>query len=92
MYTIDITMKYSPLPLSVQRKEQEGADALYAEITSAMKSTSAVLLELTCEKDEGKKIALLSDQIAGVVLSQKMGGAAAGRAAGFFALSDSQNQ
>ncbi|ERN40109.1 hypothetical protein KR51_00033960 [Rubidibacter lacunae KORDI 51-2] len=87
MFTIDLTLKYSPLPLSVQRKEQEGAEALYQQITAAMRG-EPTLLELTCEKDDGKKIAVFSDQISGVILSQKTGAAAAGRAPGFFTPTD----
>lgn len=83
MFSIDLTLKYSPLPLSVQRKESEAAQTLYQEILTALKADSPQLLELTCEKDPEKKIAVMSDQIVAVIISQK-DGTATGRAPGFF--------
>lgn len=86
MISIDVTLKYSPIPISVQRKEQEAADALYQEIISAMQSPSPKLVELTCEKQTEKKVALLSDQISAVIVSQKDSAANQGKAPGFFSL------
>lgn len=86
MYSIDITLKLSPIPISVQRKEEAAADALYQTIIDAMRSPNPELLELTCEKQTDKKVAVLSDQISAVIVSQKSGAAAIGRAPGFVAL------
>ncbi len=85
MFSIDLSLKYSPMPVSVQRKEAETAEALYQEIINAMQSDQPKLLQLTCEKQTEKKVALFSDQISAVIVSQKDGSAAAGRSAGFFA-------
>ncbi|MBV5257721.1 hypothetical protein FLX56_04700 [Synechococcus moorigangaii CMS01] len=85
MYSLDLTLKYSPIPVSVQRKEGEAAQALYQSVLDAMKGDQVTILELTCDKDEDKKIALLSDQISAVILNKKSGAAAAGRVPGFFA-------
>jgi hypothetical protein len=89
MISIDLMLKYSPVPLSVQRKEAEPAEALYQEILSAMRSPTPKLLELTCDKQPEKKVAVLSDQISAAILSEKDGAANAGRAAGFFSLAES---
>jgi hypothetical protein len=86
MYSIDITLKLSPIPISVQRKEEEGAEALYQMILNAMRSPNPELLELTCEKQTDKKVAVFSDQISAVIVSQKSGAASTGRAPGFVAL------
>ncbi|MCZ8104732.1 MAG: hypothetical protein ACK47N_17900 [Microcystis sp.] len=86
MYSIDITLKLSPIPISVQRKEEAAADALYQTIINAMRSPNPELLELTCEKQTDKKVAVLSDQISAVIVSQKSGAASTGKAAGFVAL------
>jgi hypothetical protein len=86
MYSIDITLKLSPIPISVQRKEEEGAEALYQMILNAMRSPTPELLELTCEKQTDKKVAVFSDQISAVIISQKSGAASTGRAPGFVAL------
>ncbi|MFM7192525.1 MAG: hypothetical protein ACKN9E_12210 [Microcystaceae cyanobacterium] len=86
MISIDVTLKQSAIPVSVQRKETADAEALYHKIITAMRSPSAELLELTCEKQTEKKVAFMSDQISAVILSQKDGSAAAGKVAGFAAL------
>jgi hypothetical protein len=92
MYTIDVTLKYSPIPISVQRKEADGAQALYQSILAAMRSPSPQLLELTCEKQTDKKVAILSDQISAVIVSQKTGAAATGKPPGFFSLVTGETQ
>lgn len=89
MISIDLTLKYTPIPISVQRKESEAAEALYQEIITAMRSPSPVLLELSCEKQTEKKVAVMSDQISGVIVSQKDGAAATGRVPGFFSAAES---
>ena len=60
------------------------------QIVNAMKSGTSELIELTCEKQTEKKVAVMSDQISAVILSQKDGSAAAGRVPGFFALADAE--
>ncbi len=86
MYSIDITLKLSPIPISVQRKEEEKAEELYQHLINAIKSPVPQLIELTCEKQTDKKVALLSDQISAVIVSQKTGAASAGRVPGFVSL------
>jgi hypothetical protein len=88
MFTIDLTLKNTPLPLSVQRKSAEEAEATYQEILKAMRSDSPQLLELKCDHQPDKKIAVLTNQIGAVVVSQKSGAAGAGRVPGFFALTE----
>ncbi|MFM7440938.1 MAG: hypothetical protein ACKO2V_20455 [Snowella sp.] len=89
MIAIDLMLKYSPVPLSVQRKEAEQAESLYQEILAAMRSPTPTLVELTCDKQPEKKVAVLSDQISAAILSQKDGAANAGRTAGFFSPTES---
>ena len=86
MISINVTLKYSPMPVSVERKEAVDAEALYAQLTAAMRSPTPELLELTCEKQTEKKVAIMSDQISAVILSQKDGSNAAGKTPGFFNL------
>ena len=88
MFTIDLTLKNTPVPLSVQRKSAEEAQATYQEILQAMRSQSPQVVELTCDHQPEKQIAVLSDQIGAVVISQKSGAAGAGRTPGFFALAE----
>jgi hypothetical protein len=88
MFTIDLTLKNTPVPLSVQRKSAEEAEATYQEILKAMSSESPKLLELSCDHQAHKKIGVLSSQIGAVMVSQKSGAAGAGRTPGFFALAE----
>ncbi|HEY9829018.1 MAG TPA: hypothetical protein V6D26_00470 [Stenomitos sp.] len=88
MFTIDLTLKTTPVPMSVQRKSAEAAEATYQEITKAMRSGSSQLLELTCDHQPEKKIGILSDQISAVMISQKSGAAGGGRVPGFFAVAE----
>ena len=85
MFTIDIVLQDIPLPISVQRKESDAADSLYQQIVEAMRSGSADLIELTCDKDEDKKVAVKGNLICAISLNKKSGGMAEGRVPGFFA-------
>ena len=84
MHTINILVKNTSLPISIERKEAEAAENVYQEIISAMKAENPQVLELTCEKQEGKKIAIVSTAIAAAVMSQNSGTSTA-RPTGFFA-------
>ena len=89
MFIIDITLKNTPLSLSVQRKSEEDAEAVYQKILQVLRSGSNELLELSCEKQPGKKIGILGTEISAVQISDKSGTAAAsGRPPGFFALAE----
>ena len=89
MFTIDLTLKNTPFPLSVQRKSPEDAEALYQEIMTAMRSGHPDIIELTCDRQTEKKVAIRSSEISGVQVSQKAStSAASGRPPGFFALAE----
>jgi hypothetical protein len=88
MFSIDLTLKNTPVPLSVQRKSLEEAEATYQDIIKAMGSENPQLLELSCQHQPDKKIGVLSNQISAVMISQKSGAAGAGRTPGFFALAE----
>ena len=84
MHTINVVVRNTAVPISIEKKEAEAAQKIYQEITAAMTSDQASVIELTCEKQEGKKVAILSTTIAAVVVMESAG-ANANRAAGFFA-------
>ncbi len=92
MFSIDLSVKHTAMPLSVQKKEQGDADTLYQKIVDAMNSGQPKLLELTCDKQQDKKITVLSDQISAVIISQKSGMAATGRPPGFFAGEETESE
>lgn len=85
MFTIDLILKYTPLSLSVQRKTDEDAQAIYQQVQAAMETGSPALLELTCEQQPEKKVSVLTKELCGVQISQKSGSSATGKQAGFFA-------
>ncbi|MEA5472584.1 MULTISPECIES: hypothetical protein [unclassified Spirulina] len=83
MFSIDLILKYSPIPVSVQRKELDAAKAVYHGVLEAMKKVPPEMVHLTCEKQTDKEVAVFSDQISAVVISQKSA-TASGRTPGFF--------
>ena len=90
MFTIDLTLKYTSMPLSVQRKEAEAAEATYQEIIKAMRSKEPQLLELSCDRQTEKKIAVFSDRISAVMMSEKSSTASSGRSPGFFSMAEEE--
>ena len=71
MYCIELTIKLSPMPLVVQRKEHGDAQRLYSEVADSMQKGNQRLLELTCEKVEDKKITVLVSEITAVQIYEK---------------------
>jgi hypothetical protein len=89
MFIIDVMFKNSPVTLSVQRKSEEDAKALYQQILEAIRSGSPNLLELTCEQQTEKKIGVLVSELLAVQMFEKSGTAASsGRPPGFFAITE----
>lgn len=85
MFTIDIVLQDIPLPISVQRKEESDAQGVYQQIMDAMRSGGSDLIELTCDKEEDKKVAFKGHMVCAISLNKKSGGMAEGRVPGFFA-------
>ena len=83
MFTIDIIVKYTPVPFSIQRKSAKDAESTYEQIVESIRSGNPQILELTCEKIPEKKIAVVMSEVSGVQISQKSGAAATGRPPGF---------
>lgn len=84
MFIIDLSLKLTPMPISVQRKSAEDAEAVYRQVLEAMRTGNPQILELTCEQVPEKKISVLSSEICAVQMYQKSSTAAAsGRAPGF---------
>ncbi|KOP26055.1 hypothetical protein AMR41_12395 [Hapalosiphon sp. MRB220] len=87
MFTIDLTVRNTAFPISVQRKTAEDAEAVYQLILAAMSSGKPEIVELKCEGKTEKKIAVRASEISGVQVTQKDSATtASGRPPGFFAL------
>ena len=83
VYSIELTIKLSPLPLIVQRKEHGDAKRLYSEVIDIIQKGNQRLLELTCEKVEDKKITVLLSEIIAVQIYEKTSSGGSTKRPGF---------
>ncbi len=83
MHIIEISLKLTAMPMSVQRKEAEGAETVYKQVIEAVNTGSPKLLELTCEHQPDKKITILTSEISAVQSYEKSGMAPGGKRPGF---------
>ena len=83
VYVIELALRMSSVPVSVQRKEHADADALYQQIHQALENSQPRLLELTCEKVEGKKVTLLVSEVLAVQLYEKASASGGSKRPGF---------
>ncbi|MBD2000836.1 hypothetical protein H6G00_30245 [Leptolyngbya sp. FACHB-541] len=84
MFIIDLTLKNTPVTLSVQRKSVDDAKTVYQEVLDAIRSGNPVILELTCEQMPDKTVGVLVSEISAVQISEKSSTtAASGRPPGF---------
>jgi hypothetical protein len=86
MYDIDLIVKSTPVPLSIQRKSEEDAKAVFAQVQGAIESGEPKLLVLTCEGKTEKQLAIVTSELSAVQLSQKSAGAGDGKRTGFFSV------
>ncbi|MGB3756382.1 MAG: hypothetical protein WBA07_08425 [Rivularia sp. (in: cyanobacteria)] len=87
MFTIDLTVRNTAFPASVERKTQEDAEAIYQLVLSAMRSGNPDIIELESEGKVEKKIAIRATEISGVQMTKREGATAGGgKTPGFFAL------
>ncbi len=71
MYLIELALKLSPIPLSVQRKELEDAKNLYLSIKKSLENGEPKLLEISCEQIADKKITVLLSEVLAVQMYEK---------------------
>ncbi|MEM7725490.1 MAG: hypothetical protein AAF208_03855 [Cyanobacteria bacterium P01_A01_bin.45] len=87
MFTIDLTLRNTAFPFSIERESEEDAQTIYKQIIDAIGSQSPEILEIESEGKIKKKIAIRVSEISGFQLTQKEGsGIGSGRQPGFFAL------
>lgn len=91
MFTVELALKHVALPLSIQKKAQEDAEAAYQSTVKALGTNKPELIELTCDQQPNKKITVLSSELAAVQMFEKTSTAtASGRPPGFFGMSSEQ--
>jgi len=83
VYVIELSLRMSPVPVSVQRKEHGDAEALYQQIRQSIEQGQPRLMELTCEKVEGKKATLLISEVLAVQLYEKASATGGSKRPGF---------
>ena len=83
MHIIELALKFSPLPLSVERKDVGDANALYNKVRQCMERGQPRLLELTCEKVEDKKMTVLIDEVLAVQIYEKTAATGGAKRPGF---------
>ena len=49
MYVIELAIKMSPMPVSVQRKEQAAAEALYQQVRQTMEQAVSLAVPLVVD-------------------------------------------
>ncbi|WP_087068942.1 hypothetical protein [Cyanobium sp. NIES-981] len=83
MYIVELSLKLSPMPVAVQRKELTDAQSLYATVRQALEGEGPKVLELTCEKEADKKVSLLTSEVVAVQMYEKSASASSGKRPGF---------
>jgi hypothetical protein len=89
MYVIELIIKQTAMPMSVQRKTVEDANSVYEQVLSAIEAGKHELLKLTCERQPEKRIAVFADDIVAAQIYEKSGAASSGKATGFMAFAES---
>ena len=83
MFVVELSLRLSPMPVAVQRKDLDAAQSVYDEVCRALESGAPRLLALSCEKDEQKRITVLSNEIVAVQLYEKSSLGGGGKRPGF---------
>jgi hypothetical protein len=83
MYVIEILLKNTAMPMSVQRKTAEEATTVYQQVLAVMQGQEPKFLELTCDRQPEKKIVVMTDSIVALQMYEKSGAAASGKTPGF---------
>ena len=85
MYSLEISLRYSPFPLSIQRKNYEDVKRIYDEIKDFMSgdNQNSALIELSCEKVQDKLITVIAKEVISVQIYEKSSVAGGSKRPGF---------
>ncbi|MEJ6657566.1 MAG: hypothetical protein QNK79_02600 [Synechococcus sp. ArSW.bin.68] len=83
MYIVELALRMSPMPISVQRKESGDAESVYQQVRQALEQGQPRLLELTCEKVEGKRLSVLMSDVLAVQIYEKTAASGGSKRPGF---------
>ena len=85
MYSLEISLRYSPFPLSIQKKDYEEVKRIYDEIKDFMNGNNqhSALIELSCEKVQDKIMTVLAKEVISVQIYEKSAVAGGSKRPGF---------
>jgi len=85
MYSLEISLRYSPFPLSIQKKDYDDVKRTYDEIKDFMtgNNQNSTLIELKCEKVQDKHISVLAKEVISVQIYEKSAVAGGSKRPGF---------
>lgn len=83
MYIVELALRMSPMPVSVQRKELHDAEALYQQVRQSLEQGQPRLLELNCDKVEGKRLSVLTSDVLAVQIYEKASATGGSKRPGF---------
>ncbi len=84
MYTIELTIRYSPFPISIQKKEYEQALNVFNEIKNIISDPNTNnVIDLHCEKMKGKTVSVLAREIIAIQIYEKSAIAGGSKRPGF---------
>ena len=85
MYSLELSLRYSPFPLSIQKKEFDEVKRIYDEIKNLINDTAQTsnLIELSCDKVQDKLIAVKAEEIISVQIYEKSSVAGGSKRPGF---------
>ena len=85
MYSLELSLRYSPFPISIQKKEFGDVKGIYDEIRNSMNETfeNSNLIELKCDKVQDKLITVRAQEIIAVQIYEKSSVAGGSKRPGF---------
>ena len=85
MYSLELTLRYSPFPISIQKKNHDDVKRIYEEIKNLMNenSNNSNLIELSCEKVQDKLITVRVQEIISLQMYEKSSVAGGSKRPGF---------
>ena len=85
MYSLELSLRYSPFPLSIQKKEFEDVRRIYEDIKNSMNESANTtkLIELSCDKVQDKLISVKAQEIISVQIYEKSSVAGGSKRPGF---------
>tara|TARA_B100000242_G_scaffold202519_1_gene146707 strand:- start:289 stop:561 length:273 start_codon:yes stop_codon:yes gene_type:complete len=85
MYSLELSLRYSPFPISIQKKEFDDVKRIYDEIKHTMNGTAEAsnLIELSCDKVQDKSIVVRAQEIISVQMYEKSSVAGGSKRPGF---------